>query len=543
MLLLTILFACEREADDGLAEAGLAERLVRASMALRGVHPSVAELERLAADPESLEAIARTWLDDPRLGDTVRDMHAEELLVRTDAQPHPPAIGALAGYDLGAIAESLDEEPLHAIADVVTSGRPYTEILTGTTAMADPIVAAAYGLPHDPNGLEWQASWWTDGRPVAGILSSSTLWQRHMSSDTNHHRARAALIANVFLCDEIEARSDAGIVEPALAEVAVDADPACTICHSVLDPLASAMSGVRRYVLPSETTNAMSLGCPDGLSWACFPIAMWDASLKDADVMMPPPALYGVPIEGLDDLGQAIAVDPRFPECTARRFYGYFAHMPPAEVDASVATELAAAFVASGFDARELMLAAALHESFAPGAAPDHVGTLQARPEQLARTIEALTGYRWRGDPSFPGCDPCRGPVDIATTDEFGLRTLMGGIDGWDVVDPEPRPLPTREIAIAWFAEEAAAFVVDHDAAAAPGERTLLAHGVPSSGGDVRKQLAALHLAILGEWIGESDLDATQALWDGAYLRSGDVAHAWKVVVAAMLEDHRLVTY
>jgi len=539
VLLLAILTACNDEASDGLA----AERLVRASMAMRGVHPSVAELDRIAADPGSLEAIARSWLDDPRIGDTVRDMHAEELLVRIDAQPHPPAIGALGDYDLGEIARSLDEEPLRAIAEVVTSGRPYTEILTGTTAMADPIVSAAYGLPHDPNGAEWQPSWWTDGRPVAGILSSSTLWQRHMSSDTNHHRARAKLVADVFLCDDIELRSDAGIVEPALAEEAVDADPACTICHSVLDPLASAMSGVRRYVLPSETTNAIALGCPDDLAWACFPIGMWDESLQEADAMLPPPALYGVPVDSLADLGQAVVSDPRFPECTARRFFGYFARIPPAQVDASVASELAEAFVASGFDARELMLAAALHDRFAPGAALDHVGTLQARPEQLARTIEALTGYRFRGDPSVPGCDPCWGPVDFATTDAFGLRTLMGGVDGWDVVDPEPRPLPTREIAIAWWAEEAAAFVVDHDAAAVPEERTLLAEGVPSSPALVRRQLAALHVAILGEWVAEGDLDASVALWDGAFARSGDAAHAWKVVVAAMLQDDRLVMY
>jgi hypothetical protein len=539
-MLLAFLVGCDRAPDDGVAT----ERLVRASMALRGVHPSVADMERVAADPESLESVARSWLADPRIGDTVRDMHAEELLVRTDAQPHPPAIGALAGYDLGHIASSLDEEPLRAIADVVTSGRPYTAVLTDTTAMADPIVSAAYGLPHDPTGTEWQSSWWTDGRPVAGVLSSTTLWQRHMSSDTNHHRARAKLIANVFLCDDIELRSDAGILEPALAEEAVDADPACTICHSVLDPLASAMSGMRRYVLPSETAQAIGLGCPDDFSWACFPIAMWDESLQEADAMLPPPALYGDSVGGLAELGEAIALDPRFPECTARRFFGYFARVAPAQVDDAVATDLAAAFVASGFDARELMLAAALHDGFAPGDGPDRIGALQARPEQLARTIEALTGYRWRGDPSMGGCDgSCWGAVDFATTDAFGLRTLMGGIDGWDVVDPEPRPLPTRELAIAWFAEEAAAFVVDHDAGAEVGARTLLADGVVSTPDAVRSQLAALHLAVLGEWVDGADLDATVGLWDGAFARSGDATHAWKVVVAAMLQDDRVVTY
>jgi hypothetical protein len=529
--LLSLLAAC---ANDG-SEADLAvDRLVRASMALRGVRPAVAEMERVAAEPGDVDEVARGWLSDPRVGDTVRDLHAEELLVRIDAQPHPPAIDALAGFDLGAIAASLDEEPLRAIADVVTSGRPYTDILTGTTAMTDPIVAAAYGLTHDGDGPEWQRAWWTDGRPEAGVLASTTLWQRHMSSDTNHHRGRASLVASTFLCDDVESRSNAGIVEPADAEVAVREDPACTVCHAVLDPLASTFAGVRRYVLPGETAEAIALGCPPDLSWACYPITLWDPELADLDATLPPPALYGTPVAGLEELGRAITEDPRFPECTARRFFGYLARVAPADVEPEVASALAAVFVATGYDARELLLAAALHDRFSPDRAP----VIQARPEQLARTVEALTGYRWRMTPSAAW-----GGVDLATTDAYGFRSLMGGVDGWDVVDPEPRPLPTRELAIRWLAEEAASFVVDHDATGSSAARTLLRDGVVDQRGAVRDQIGHLHFAVLGERAKADVLDDTWDLWNGAFARSGRADHAWKVVVAALLQDDRLVSY
>jgi hypothetical protein len=119
----------------------------------------------------------------------------------------------------------------------------------------------------------------------------------------------------------------------------------------------------------------------------------------------------------------------------------------------------------------------------------------------------------------------------------------MGGVDGWDVVDPEPRPLPTREVAIRWLAEEAASFVVGHDAQASAADRTLLRDGIVEGRGAVRDQIEDLHFAVLGERARGDVLDDTVALWDGAFERSGHADHAWKVVVAALLQDDRLVSY
>lgn len=532
------LFACS-----GPDPRGAVDHLVRASIALRGVRPAPDEVLAVHDDPSALDRIVRGWLDDPRLGETVRDLHAEQLLVRIDSRAHPPPVGDLAGVPIGAIAASLDEEPLRLIEHVVTSGRPYTDIVTTDLALADPVVALAYGVPYDPEGPEWQASTWDDGRPAAGILSSTTLWQRHMSSDTNHHRTRGALVTAALLCDDLQARSAVSVVTPAQAEDAVREDPACTGCHAVLDPVSSAFWGFERYLLPSEIQQAHAAGCPPGQDAACYPLRMWNPDLvaNRQQLGLPEPGLYGDPVDDLSALGRAIAADPRFPTCTARRFAGWMTRTPPADVDDAWARALGETLVASGWDARELMFAIATSPRLAPG--PDAAPAVAIRPEQLARTVEALTGFRWSGDPDPPGCHPCYGPIGFATSDEYGFRTLLGGLDGWDVVQDQPRTGATRELAIRWLSEEAADFVVEADAVARPRDRRLLPEGPVDEEARVRETLASLFLAILSEVVdpGDPAIDPAFVLWSDAR-RRGDAKHAWKVVIAALLQDDRVVT-
>ncbi len=524
--LLPILTACAPE--PGPDEA--VDHLLRASMATRGVLPDPDEVRAVHANPETLPLVVRSWREDPRLGDVVRDMHAEQLVVRTDAQPTMPSIGALSPYRGARVAQSLQEAPLKLVEHVVVSGRPYTDVVTTADVLADEIVSRAYGPPIDPDGPEWQVTTWTDGRPAAGILSSTTLWNRHMSANTSYHRSRAAVVVDALLCDDLSGRALAGAVDPVQAEDAVRTDPGCVACHAVLDPIAGAMWGFRRYALPREVTEAHERGCPNPDDPFCYPLGFWDPQGVDdrASLGLPDPALYGEPVPDLGALGQAIARDPRFADCTARRFWSWMTRTDPASAPEAVVAELADALVASGWDARELMIAAATHPEFAE-APPAAV-----RPEQLARAIEALTGARWAG----VAPDPSWGEVDLATTDRFGFRTLLGGLDGWDVTASEPGALPTRELAHAWLAEEAARAVVQGDAL---GDPPLLIHGLATDERAAREQLARLHLAVLAEVVDPrgSQVDSDWALLHGLLERS-DPAHAWTVVLAAFLQDPRL---
>ncbi len=528
------------------------DHLVRASMALRGHRPTVVEQEAVESDPATLPALVRGWLTDPALGDTIRDLHGEQWLLRTDVQPKPPPLGVIDGYELGHVTASLDDAPLHLVQDIVMSGRPYTEVVTTDVAWADPVVAGAYGLEHDRTGPEWQASRWTDGRPAAGVLSSTSLWQRHMSSDTNHHRARSNFVAGKLLCEDYLDRDvvvgAADLDDPYAAEEKVRSDPGCRACHDTLDPMASAFFGVRKYILRADVIDAWLDGCPEPQQHACYPLAMWDPdALPTAeDLGMPEPAFYGEPVADLSELGEAIAADPRFARCTSRRFFGWLAQVPLAEVPESTVTELTTTLVDNDWDARELLIAAVLHPSFAATDGP--VGVQSIRPEQLARTIEDLTGHRLRADPNLPGCETslngCYGPVDMTTTDLNGFRTLLGGVDGWDVTSPTHTPTPSAVLIWSWLAEESAGVVVDQDLSTT-GERRLLTQVDADTVADglVREQLAALHWRIVAERVDPGTLALSHGLWTAAHNRTGDPAHAWKVVIAALLQDPRLVMF
>src|SRR2546421_294480 len=72
------------------------QHLTRASLALRGVRPSIDDLHAVAADPTQLAAIVDRYLATPEFGATIMDLHNDALLLRTElpllvptAQPIP----------------------------------------------------------------------------------------------------------------------------------------------------------------------------------------------------------------------------------------------------------------------------------------------------------------------------------------------------------------------------------------------------------------------------------------------------------------------
>ncbi len=164
--------------------------------------------------------------------------------------------------------------PLELIAHVVENDLPYTEILTADYIMANPWSAQAYGSDiqfDDPEDVhEFQpadiASYYlNDGArrgkhvngcgtyvvepgylkldyPHAGVLNTKAFLQRYPTTATNRNRARARWTYYHFLGIDIEQLA-ARTIDP---DALVDTDnptlrnPACTACHTTLDPVAGA---------------------------------------------------------------------------------------------------------------------------------------------------------------------------------------------------------------------------------------------------------------------------------------------------------------
>ena len=165
--------------------------------------------------------------------------------------------------------------PLELIAHVVENDRPYTEILTADYIMANPFAARAYGAstvfsdPEDPHefkpsriesyyrvgpGFERErhpdvmvsrilnrGSLSTDF-PHAGILNTKVFMERYPTTATNRNRARARWTYYHFLGVDIEKSASRTTDPVALADTNNPTmhNPACTVCHTVMDPVAGA---------------------------------------------------------------------------------------------------------------------------------------------------------------------------------------------------------------------------------------------------------------------------------------------------------------
>ena len=163
--------------------------------------------------------------------------------------------------------------PLELIAHVAENDLPYTEILTANYVMANPWSARAYGSSvtfDDPEDVhEFQPVTfdryylYDDTRafledrsgcgpyvldpgdlpvafPHAGILNTMVFLRRYPTTATNRNRARARWTYYHFLGVDIEKSASRTTNAEALADTNNPTlkNPACTVCHIVMDPVA-----------------------------------------------------------------------------------------------------------------------------------------------------------------------------------------------------------------------------------------------------------------------------------------------------------------
>ena len=178
--------------------------------------------------------------------------------------------------------------PLALIAHVVENDLPYTEVMTADYIMANPWAAKAYGAPthhfDDPEDIhEFKPSqivkYYRRGPgyvriydrevdtarildpgslitnyPHAGILNTTSFLYRYPTTATNRNRARSRWTYYHFLGVDIEKSASRTTDPVALADTNNPTlrNPACTVCHRIMDPVAGTFqnysdSGYYRY--------------------------------------------------------------------------------------------------------------------------------------------------------------------------------------------------------------------------------------------------------------------------------------------------------
>lgn len=509
-----------------------ARLLRRMSLDLRGALPTLAELDRVAADPGELDALALEMLDDPRLESRLQELFAEWFRTRVDRFQLVAEDYQYSDEDECRFDRSVGEEPTRLAAHVAVSDVPWSEVVTADYTMANEVLEDIWPVTRLDDGEGWQKAEYTDGRPAGGMLSTNGLWWRYVTSAANANRSRGASLMGLFLCEDLLSRPVSFNSIPRLEDGADQAEvirssDACLACHSSLDPLSAALMGF--YPVIDYNTDELGLYHPER------------EALAEA-IVGSKPAYFGRPMTGMVDLGPNVANDPRFWSCAAETAATVLWRRRVGLQDKAEVERVRQALVGGDLRFKEALAAVITLPTYRGG----HPGQLmtdeEAEVEQLVRlqsptmmadVVEDLTGFRW----TYGTCDQLE-------NDDYGVRTLAGGVDGHLVTSPQADPSLTWALVHKRLAEAAAAHVVAGELSGV-GERRMWPSATLEDGpGDpaFEEDLRAVYRRLLARTPTDAEAAGLADLFDAAADLGGQEA-AWTALTSVLLRDPEFVSY
>lgn len=448
-------------------------------------------------------------------------------------------------------------EPVELITHVIRNNKPFTEVLTADYMMVNPYSARAWGAPNeftdDTNPYEWQ-QFQRPGQPHAGVLTSVVWLNRHPTTPTNRNRHRARMVFYDWLGTDILKTAERPLDPTQITDHNPTMNnPACTVCHAQIDPLAGAFLNYQ--------------GVEENLGQAdYYPEFVWYQDMR-------PPGFgkEAVPFEeqgrGLPWLASRVTRDPRFPLAVVyqafRAFVGQEPMAPPAdptdpEYKAAfqaylgqyyALSEVADNFAASNFNYKQIVKDLVMSPYFRALNASEKTSPSQVQkfgeigtahlltPEELDRKIFSVIGVPWMTD---DGRTP-----QLLSGNRFQL--LYGGINSSDVTQRIRQPNGVMANVIELMGNEMSCRVVPSEFAIPAEQRRFFgsiettfaprdANGfeVSSAVTGIKETIRTLHYKILGENLEANDpeIERTYKLfldvWDAGY----------KAVQAGEEQDH-----
>lgn len=438
---------------------------------------------------------------------------------------------------------SFVEAPLELIAYVAENNKPYTEILTADYDMLTPALNSFIGgtavFPAGAAATDFAPGKITDYHlrdsqtvlvnvsgatfprittapklvmtyPHVGVLTSKSFLSRYPTTATNRNRARARWTYYHFLGVDIEALAKRTTDPVALADTNNPTmnNPACTVCHSVLDPVAGTYqdysdNGIYRLTL--NGTDSLDRNYKVQTNPKLY--VTGDTWYRDMRV----PGFEGAAAPGYVNsptapgtstvrwLADLIAKDKRFATATVKFWWpavmdSELLNKPEATEDANYQAKLTAydaqqaeidaladKFTKSGLLLKNLLADMVL----SPWYRADKLSGTQTSslissarsvaavsgeklltPEALARKTAALTGFNWNGQLVAASNTTMNGL-------EFDYNTFYGGIDGFALKQRARTLTPMMNNVAAAHAMEASCPVVLGDFIRPDGKRLL----------------------------------------------------------------------
>lgn len=530
MFTLLALLSCNDEAAPDSAPAVVDEvehyeelaapRLLRRiSLDLRGVLPSAEELDRVEADPSQVDVLRDEFLEDPRLEEMLVHMLAERWHTRVD-------VFNAEYYDFGLSADeefffeqSVGEEPLRLMARIAVTERPWPEILTAETTVANEMLARIWPLDYPEGETGWHESSWTDGRPHAGVLVSNGLWWRYYTNEFNQNRSRANAVFRLLTCQDFLARpvTFASSEESDVAE-AIRSEPACVACHSAIEPVAAGFFGF--WWRSQYSALEMSTYHAEREPWG-------------EDELGVEQSWFGEPYYGLEDLGAVIGQDRRFHRCTADTFSAALWRREVHNGDFDRISTYEDAYFEGDHSVKELLRAITDGDVYRAGALVELEDDRELTARMLAvhhlgSALHDLSGFNWVNN-----------GFDQLENDAEGFRVLAGGVNGSNVISPQQVPGLTWALFVKRLAQAHADRIV-HEELELDGERSVLLHahlGTRPDDEEWTEEVLQLHWRLHAVRADEDLLAADRALWEALYALDESPANAWRGLLGAMFRD------
>ncbi len=518
--------------------------LRRATILLQGRIPTPAETASVSTDA-ALKTALRQLMQGPAFREFVVNGVNDRLLTESTGEPVNIALSNFVNLhneraelnldpdrDAGALYQKLNWAANRAagelVAHVIEHDLPYSEILTADYMMMNPFLnywlegdasfaaadddsvfkPAQVGGYYYPASLEvveenpamnnsiYRA---TDAPlaeyPHAGILSDFAFLARYPTTATNRNRARARWTFYHFLGIDIEKSSQRPTDELALTDRNNPTmnNPACTVCHALLDPVAGAFQNWSDFNFyrhnGTDTLDQFYKYPEDGTPSPYIPGDLWYRDMRA-------PGLFDQEITERDttlrELAALIVSEPGFLNASAAFWWPSIIGKPlldrPAvESDQGYADKLAAytaqqtaidsfaKALAQQSSAKDMLVEMLMSPWFSAESVSSYTfsaahyesqfGSKQLlTPEQLSSKTRALTGVSWRS-PIQPD-----GTVSSAY-DTFAV--LLGGIDSDAVTQRATELTATMTAILMTHATEAACPAVVRQFAVPMEQRTL----------------------------------------------------------------------
>jgi hypothetical protein len=420
-------------------------------------------------------------------------------------------------------------------------------------------------FPMEPVfGPAWQPTHYTDGRPHAGVLSTSAFYDVWDTNDTNKNRGRANRFSILFHCynfldTPVDVTRDVDNADGDAVLNAVTTRPDCKACHDRLDPLAS-------FLFPLDRANGIEDGDAPSMDFFSGDPERWRYANRR------PPSVYGVPGMDIRDLGRLMTAHPKFAECqTKRAFHMLFTRDPKTSSELNMASAIAGKWsTEDNYNFRLLVrrwMLSDVYRGMPQDNNPDWVRRVS--PERMESLMTDLTGFTWTRpadddqDDMDPESDPPRtAPVSLLTSEERGFRIILGGING-TTVSGRSTSLNASVINVQRkLASLAADYVVTTDLSLPDDQRKLL---VGVNGGEdpvvdeaaLRGHIVRLERRLYGRRVTTDSpqvniwyklyaslyADETQGGTNSGTVPGNAGERAWRGMVTAMLRSPKIVLY